>query len=151
MTDSDKQSPRVPRGLSTKGTRLWREMHKAFSAFNPAELVLIEEACRIADRLDRLNGVLVGDEDAFAQVRSTGSDGPLVLVVNDAMSEARQQANVLKQIVAALRLPDEESGRRPIQRNNGARGAHAGHSGGRATSGGGTVSAIEAARAARGA
>lgn len=147
MTD-DRSPPRVPRGLSVKGTRLWREMHKTFSDFNPAELVLIEESCRIADRLDRLNSVLTGTDDFFLQ-SLPDSDTKFILVVDGAMSEARQQANVLKQIIAALRLPDEDTGRRPIQRNNGARGAHAGHSNGKAAAVKATVSSLDRARQAR--
>ena len=68
------------------------------------ELVLLEEACRIADRLDRLDGVLSGRD--FLRV-GQDEDGDYVLRVDSALSEARQQANVLKQLVAALRLPDQ--------------------------------------------
>lgn len=141
---------RVPQGLGVKGTRLWRELHKEHT-FSPAEKVLVEEACRIADRLDRLNALLIGDEEAWAWLRPASPDGDTVnLVIDDAMSEARQQANVLKQLIATLRLPDE-SGQRPQQRG-GARGAYA--PSGRATAAKkavpATVTALDRARAARG-
>ena len=51
-----------------------------------------------------------------------GDTRNIVLTVDGALSEARQQANVLKQLLAALRLPDQD-GVRPQQRG-GARGAY---------------------------
>lgn len=140
---------RVPPGLGTKGTRLWRELHKDHT-FDPAETVLVEEACRISDRLDRLNSLLVGEEDAWLKLRAMES-GEVVVRIDDALSEARQQANVLKQLVAALRLPDAKTGQRPQQRG-GARGAYAasGAVAKRAPGKLGTVTALDRARAAQG-
>lgn len=113
----------APSGLGARGRRLWREMHD-LTAFNPAERVLLEEACRIADRLDRLDRLLTGSaQDWVRLVESKGDPERQEVVIDNALSEARQQANVLKQLVAALRLPDEQSGKRPQQRG-GARGAY---------------------------
>lgn len=114
--------PRSPAGLAVKGRRLWRELCELHE-FEPAERVLLEEACRIADRLDRLDALLVGSADAWLRFQVSEDGAEVRVVVNGALSEARQQANVLKQIVAALRLPDEASGKRPQQRG-GARGAY---------------------------
>ncbi|MBA3310731.1 MAG: hypothetical protein H0U28_11895 [Nocardioidaceae bacterium] len=66
------------------------------------------------DRLDRLDRV----------PWRPSSIGVPMLVVVDAAREARQQAMLMKQLLAALRLPDERTGRRP-QRRGGARGAYA--------------------------
>lgn len=112
-------TPKAPTGLAARGRRLWREMH-AMAEFNPAERVLLEEACRIADRLERLDTALRGEAE-FLRVE-TDRDGDLILSVDGAMAEARQQSNVLKQLVAALRIPDEQTGKRPQRR--GARGAY---------------------------
>ncbi len=115
---------KAPAGLATRGRRLWREL-VAQEDFDPAERVLVEEACRITDRLDVLNGDLeVGPSSERLKV----------------MSEARQQANVLKQIVAALRLPDEATGKRPGKRPQ--RGAYK-------PSGVSAVTSLERARAAK--
>lgn len=144
---------RVPPGLGVKGTRLWRELHKD-NEFNPADAVLVEEACRIADRLDKLNALLIGEEDAWLRLRVNDDGTEVTVRIDDALSEARQQANVLKQICAALRLPDA-SGKKP-QARGGARGAYApsGKLGGTtarpARAVGGSVTALESARAARG-
>ena len=111
-------APKAPAGLAARGRRLWREMHE-HAEFNPAETVLLEEACRITDRLDRLDAVLTGREYLTVQ---TDESGQHTLVVDAALSESRQQANVLKQLIAALRLPDEATGKRPQHR--GPRGSY---------------------------
>jgi hypothetical protein len=71
--------------------------------------------------------------------------GTVRVVVDGALAEARQQANQLKQLVAALRLPDEVSGKRPQQRG-GARGAYQSNG-----TGSGSVSSLDRARARSGA
>jgi hypothetical protein len=91
----------VPR-LGERGARLWREL--GGDNLDPAKKVLAEEACRIADRLDRLDDFLRGREDAWLRFRARNEDGSIVQVVVDkALAEARQQAVALKQIVAELR------------------------------------------------
>jgi len=66
---------------------------------------LLLEACRLVDRLDRLDALLRGDSESWARVRLPGRDAEvLILQVDSAMSEARQQALALKQIFAELRV-----------------------------------------------
>lgn len=133
---------RAPSGLAAKGRRLWRELTELHD-FGPAERVIVEEACRIADRLDRLDALITGKKDAWLRFRSSEDGTEVTVTIDQALSEARQQANQLKQLIAALRLPDEQSGKRPQQRG-GARGAY------RSTGkGAGTVTALELARQAR--
>jgi hypothetical protein len=95
-------APRAPQHLGTRGRRLWREL-LAEGKPRPAQLVLIEEACRIADRLDRLDAVLRGDEDAWARLLVDEDGGEITVKVDSVLSEARQHATALKQIVAELR------------------------------------------------
>jgi len=137
--------PRIPGGLGIKGSRLWREVCKLHE-LAPPELVLLEEACRIADRLDRLDALLSGESDTWLRFKVNDDGSEVSVVVDSALSEARQQANVLKQLVAALRLPDEQSGKRPQQRGGG-RGSYTPS----AKKSGATVTALASARAARGA
>lgn len=109
----------APEGLETRGRRLWAavlELHD----LGPAEVVLLEEACRLTDRLDRLDRVLIGKAEMLRAV--TNDEGDVRLVVDSALSEARQQANVLKQLLTSLRLPDDVTGKRPQRRA--ARGAY---------------------------
>jgi hypothetical protein len=63
----------------------------------------MEEACRIADRLDRLDALLTGEADAWLSFKINDDGAEVTVVVDKALSEARQQAAVLKQIFAELR------------------------------------------------
>ena len=94
---------KAPKGLGARGKRVWDAVCEEHD-LDIVQQVTLEEACRAADRLDVLDG----------RVRE-GDDG--------ALSEARQQQNVMKQLFAALRLPDA-AGVKPQQRG-GARGAYA--------------------------
>lgn len=88
-------------GFGERGRRLWRDLKGA--TLPPADRLLLEEACRLADRLDRLDAFLVGQEDAWLRFRARNEDGSVVRVVVDrALSEARQQADTLRGIVADL-------------------------------------------------
>lgn len=87
--------------LGKRGRRLWAELTTGTST--PAQLVLIEEACRIADRLDRLDAQLRGDEDAWLKFVVNDDGSEVTVVIDRALSEARQQAVALKQLFAELR------------------------------------------------
>lgn len=125
--DDEREVPEAPEGLGAKGAKLWADLCAA-NDFDPAQLVILEESCRITDRLDGLNDVIQGKgvlKLMHARVPHVMDEDGLVtvnLTVDGVMSEARQQANVLKQLITSLRLPDAESGKRPQHR--GARGAY---------------------------
>lgn len=92
------------RNLGERGRRLWQDVTKAGPELTPSEQVLLEEACRTADRLDQLDRILRGDEDCWVSLHSVNEDGSIVKVVlNQALAEARQQQTTLKQLVAELR------------------------------------------------
>jgi len=126
----------VPAGLSSGGKRLWRALLAQDVALaeelNPNREVAIE-ACRAKDRCD-----VLADLCATTDVMLDNNKGQPV--AHPAWVESRQQANILKQLIAALRLPDVATGKRPQRR--GARGSYA-----RAP---GTVSSLDRARAQRG-
>lgn len=89
-----------PADLGPRGARLWREMTGSGS-LTPAHLVLLEEACRLADRLDWLNAILLrwtsqvngGDEE----------DEPKPAEITGLLAESRQQATTLRGLVAEIR------------------------------------------------
>lgn len=99
--------PAMPDGLGPRGMRLWNEITTEHE-LDPVQVVLLEECCRSSDRLDELNGAIQG-EDVVG------------LVQEKVLAEARQQQNVLKQLLVSLRLPDA-AGKRPQLR--GARGSY---------------------------
>lgn len=92
----------------TRGDRLRAEITEAHD-LDPAQTAILDEACRCADRLD--------DLDALVVVR-----GAAAALDDGILTEARQQQNVMKQLLVALRLPDA-AGKRPQLRS--ARGAYA--------------------------
>jgi hypothetical protein len=108
----------------TRGQNLWTEITEAHD-LDPAQSLILEEACRLADRLDQLDTLI-------------GSRGVAAALDERILGEARQMQNVLKQLLVSLRLPDQ-SGRRPQQR--GARGAY--------QTGSAKVSSMDRARAAK--
>lgn len=126
----------VPVGLEARGSRLWESFMAQDDSLsvesNPARDVALE-ACRVADRLERLNDICVAAEPVVTNDKGMPMTHP-------AFAEARQQANVLKQLVAALRLPDQATGSRPQRR--GPRGAQQ-------PTGSGKVSSLDRARAAK--
>lgn len=78
---------------------MWREM-TAEGQLPALRAVLLLEACRIADRLDRLD-VQLRDGSEWLRVRQV-EGGDAVVVVDRALAEARQQATALKVLVAEL-------------------------------------------------
>ena len=68
----------------------------------PAAEALLEEACRIVERLDRIERFLSGRNKEFLRTKVARDGETVVLVVDGAMSEARQQANVLRQLLATV-------------------------------------------------
>lgn len=117
--------PRIPD--SDRGKRLAEEIAELHD-LSPEQRVILEEACRCADRLDKLDAIIAGKGVLellhFRSMLNEGTEDERVIVlqVDSVLSEARQQQTVFKQLLAALRLPDE-AGKRPQQRG-GARGAY---------------------------
>ena len=144
--------PKPPSGLASGGRTLWREVVKDHD-LDVVQLVTLTEACRLKDRLDDMDEIVQGkgvlellrfrrmDQGACGH----DDDEPVTIQVkfDDVISRANATANQMKQMLAALRLPDVETGARPQQRG-GARGAY--KPGGKAS----TVSSLDRARAAKG-
>lgn len=130
----------VPAGLGDGGAALWSAVTVVHS-LDAVQLVQLLEACRAKDRLDRLDELLRGDVDVWARLTHRANTDDYELKIDDALGKANSTANLLKQLLAAMRLADEVSGKRP-QHRGGSRGAYA--SGGANPSG--TVSSLERAR-----
>jgi len=114
--DSTPEAP--PEGLAEAGRGLWIAALVDFD-FDFHERLLLLQACRTADRLDRLSA-----EAVAGPVTVTNYKGDQV--AHPAMVEARQQSLTLARLLASLRMPTGDSGgdlQRP-QRRGGARGAY---------------------------
>lgn len=109
--------PKPPTGLGSAGRALWRAIAKEHE-LDARQRVQLEEACRAKDRLDKLDAVLRGDADTWMHLAvDPQSNGTVYeLRITNALSKANDTANLLKQLLAALRLPDADTGKRPQQR-----------------------------------
>lgn len=130
-----------PTGLAAGGRALWKSITEDH-VLDATQLVQLTEACRAKDRLDKLDQILRADVDTWATlVLDVRSDGQVFeLRMTQALTQANATANVMKQLLAALRLPDEQ-GRKPQFR--GARGVQ------KPSVPGGKVSSLDRARAAK--
>lgn len=114
----------TPAGLSTGGRALWKAITGEHPDLDASQLVQLTEACRAKDRLDKLDATLRGEPDVWVKLYpDLNSDGLVYeLRVTNALVNANATANLMKQLLAAMRLPDA-AGRRPQQRG-GSRGAY---------------------------
>jgi hypothetical protein len=98
--------------LSTRGQRLWNSLLEQDGSLdiesNPMREVALT-ACRTADRVDYLE-----DQAASTDPVVEGRGGPMI---HPLFAEVRQQAALLARLVAALRLPDKATGKKPQQRS----------------------------------
>jgi len=128
---------KAPAGLGPGGLALWEGISDAHE-LDAAQVVQLTEACRMKDRCDQLDLVLRGDVATWTDIVTDADGTPVSLRVDSALSKANETANGMKQLIAALRLPDETTGKRPQRR--GPRGAQ------KPTVAGGKVSSLERAR-----
>lgn len=95
-------TPLAPRGIGSRGKKLWREV-VAVRDFAPGERVILEEACRLADRLERLNNVLTGADD-YLTITLDKSGTVATVEVGNAMAEARLALQGLRMALQQLGL-----------------------------------------------
>jgi hypothetical protein len=89
-----------PKGLQTRGQALWRSTFGEFELAEHEQTLLLE-ACRTVDLLDLLQAQI--DEDGVVLAWGDGWRN------HSALAEARQQRLVLARLLAALRVPADES------------------------------------------
>lgn len=136
----------VPEGLRSGGRSLWVAIDEDHELDAP-QLVQLEEACRAKDRLDQLDSILAGrgvlELLHFRSMIEEYADDSrhITVTVDGVLAQANTTANLMKQLLAALRLPDPLSGKKPQRR--GPRGAVA------PQVPGGKVSSLDRARAAK--
>lgn len=100
---TENKIPRAPKGLGSRGKQLWRELHTEFDmSADPHRRVLVEDACREADLVERLQAVV----DAAEDLRVRGSQGQPVKMPE--LEEIRLHRKVLSDLLKALALPDTE-------------------------------------------
>src|SRR4051794_36706817 len=94
--------PTTPRGLGARAKKLWSDMTGPYE-FRPDELVLLEDACREVDVVDRLERDL--KRTGLWVKGSMGQD-----VANPMIALLAQHRSTLARLLKQLDLPDEQGG-----------------------------------------
>lgn len=89
--------------LGPRGMRLWNAY---VELVDERGIVLLEEAARISDRLDRLDALLSGDADVWCRLIARDTHKDYELQIDSALQEARQQASALRQILTTLPMKE---------------------------------------------
>lgn len=89
--------PQVRTERGPRGQELWDGLS---TGLPPAQRVLLDEACRIADRLDQLDHMLT-DRDTWLSL-ITSEAGDIRLVIDGLLSETRQQATAMRGLLAEV-------------------------------------------------
>lgn len=95
------RKPTLPKSLGAKSRKFWRSVTGEFE-LRADELVLLENACREMDLIDRLNEAL-----EYADIHVEGSQGQPV--INPLFGEIRQHRLALKQLLGQLDLPEGDT------------------------------------------
>ena len=100
--------PVNPHNLGDRGLRLYAAIADGKTLTEP-EIVNLVEACRIADRLEQLNALITGDEDAWLRLKFPRFDeDPIEVLINDPMKEARMHAAALRSLLAPFEVTKAE-------------------------------------------
>lgn len=105
----------TPRELGESGARLWESVVEHYDLDVHEELLLLQ-ACRTADLLDRLARRADGAELTVINAKGEQVTAPWI-------TEHRQQSLVLARLLASMRMPSGEEDGRP-QRRGAARGSY---------------------------
>lgn len=104
-------------GFGPRGRELWDVMSEV--ELGPGRRVLLVEACRMADRLDRMDRMLSGDR-WFTEVEDRQER--VEIVMDSLMSEARQYASTLKALITELEPKPKAPAAAPPTRKGGGAG-----------------------------
>lgn len=94
---------KAPRGLGAGARKVWRTITDQFD-LNPAELRVLEDACREVDLIDQMEERLSASTSLIV-AGSMGQDVPHPL-----LQEVRQHRAVLTRLFAAMKLPAADEG-----------------------------------------
>lgn len=108
---------RVPTGLKAAGRSLWKSSTEEFELAQH-ELALLEEACRVRDRIRDLDKAV--NEDGVMLSSSQGAR------VHPAIAESRQQRLALARLLVTLGIPGLDDDLPPARRARAATGARRG-------------------------
>lgn len=106
----------VPVDLRVRGKAIWLSF--GADALPAGHRALVHEACRLADTLDKLDGLLGQREDAWLKILLDDL-GEVTLVIDTLLSERRSQALAFKQIMTEIRMAGlKQTGGGPVAVDN---------------------------------
>jgi hypothetical protein len=97
--------------LGPRGSRLWASLLSQDASLEEESAPMREvalSACRTADRVEELERRSAGVDPVVETERG--------VLIHPLFAEVRQQEALLARLVAALRLPDQATGKRPQKR-----------------------------------
>jgi len=101
-TPRAEKMPRVPSGLGRQAQRIWRETVRDFD-LSAAELRILEDACREADLVERI-------EEELGKLKSLTVAGSMGQpVITELAKEIRQHRLTYSKLIRDLSLPDEDA------------------------------------------
>lgn len=102
-TDVPDDIPEPPEYLKAKGRKLWVDLTRRYT-FTDAALMLVGEACRTVDRLERIAGALSSRSSLWFEVGDIdlADDAGVPVIVNGMIGEARQLQTALRQTLSQL-------------------------------------------------
>ncbi|MGB0969732.1 MAG: hypothetical protein ACPGVG_02040 [Mycobacterium sp.] len=105
-TTESTKIPKYPPNLKARGKQLWDELHRSADFTDcPETQMVVEEACYIADEINRLRRLVRGAGD---DTRVLGSQKQPVSMPEIADLQRNQQ--ILLGMLKSLRLPDDGDG-----------------------------------------
>lgn len=106
-----------PHKLDARGLRLWKSIATG-QKLSEIEQQNLVEACRIADRLEKLDELVRGDEDAWFRLKLPRTDERVIeILINDPMKEARMHAAALRQLLAPFEVAKSDEGTKEVPSN----------------------------------
>lgn len=112
---ADRRKAPAPKNLGAAGLALWQKVTCQWT-LRPDELRVLEDACREATLVDRIETELTNDD-----LMITGSQGQSV--INPLVSEVRQHRGTLSALLRQLKLPDVDATAEGESRSSQARDA----------------------------
>ncbi|WCO67886.1 hypothetical protein PO878_04000 [Iamia majanohamensis] len=89
----------------SRGESFRAEVEKAKPGMGPGERVLLDEAVRLVDRLDRFDALISGEADVWCRLVHNVRTKDYEIKIDSAVAEARQTVAELRQVVKALNIP----------------------------------------------
>lgn len=111
-------SVRTPTGLDKRGRALWRSIAPKYD-LRPDELRTLEDACKLADLIERMETKLEEDDELVVPgSMKQPTAHPMI-------TELRQYRSSLSKMLGSLKLPDADDGEKKSASESARAAAHA--------------------------